>query len=98
MFAIRGRVSNGLRAPTLQEEFYSATNVAPTFAVVQLPANSPAAHLAGFPSLKPEKSTNYSVGFVAHPMDGMQLTLDAYQIHIRQRIIPTGTLLGLNNG
>jgi iron complex outermembrane receptor protein len=97
-FAIRGTISNGFRAPTLQEEFYSATNVAPTFAVVQLPANSAAAQLAGFSKLKPEKSTNYSVGFVAHPTDGMQVTLDAYHIEIRDRIVATGTLLGLNNG
>ncbi|HEX2815545.1 MAG TPA: TonB-dependent receptor, partial [Phenylobacterium sp.] len=97
-FALRGTVSNGFRAPTQAEEFYSATNVAPTFAVVQLPANSAAAHLAGFPSLKPEKSTNYSVGFVSHLADGLQMTLDAYQIDIRSRIVATGTLLGLNNG
>ncbi|MDB5495368.1 MAG: TonB-dependent receptor [Phenylobacterium sp.] len=97
-FALRGTISNGFRAPTLAEEYYSATNVAPTFAVVQLPANSAAAHLAGFPNLKPEKSTNYSVGFVAHPAEGLQITLDAYQISIRDRIVATGTLLGLNNG
>jgi iron complex outermembrane receptor protein len=97
-FAVRGTISNGFRAPTLQEEFYSATNVAPTFAVVQLPANSAAAHLAGFPSLKPEKSTNYSLGFIAHPAPNLQITLDAYQIEIRSRIVATGTLLGLNNG
>ncbi|HLZ76820.1 TonB-dependent receptor [Phenylobacterium sp.] len=98
MFALRGTISNGFRAPTQAEEFYSATNVAPTFAVVQLPANSPAAALAGFSPLKPEKSTNYSVGFVAHPAEGLQITLDAYQIEIRNRIVATGTLLGLNNG
>jgi len=97
-FALRGTISNGFRAPTLAEEFYSATNVAPTFAVVQLPANSLAAHLAGFSNLKPEKSNNYSIGFVAHPADGLQITLDAYQIDITDRIVATGTLLGLNNG
>ncbi|WP_293369425.1 TonB-dependent receptor [Phenylobacterium sp.] len=97
-FALRGTISDGFRAPTLAEEYYSATNVAPTFAVVQLPANSPAAHLAGFPNLKPEKSTNYSVGFVSHPVEGLQLTFDAYEIDIRNRIVATGTLLGLNNG
>ena len=95
-FAIRGTVSTGFRAPTLQEEYYSATNVAPTFAVVQLPANSPAAALAGFSTLKAEKSNNYSVGFVAHPVEGLQITADAYQIDIRNRIVATGTLLGLN--
>ena len=95
MFALRGTVSTGFRAPTLQEEFYSATNVAPTFAVVQLPPNSPAAQLVGFQNLKPEKSTNYSVGFVPTRLNGLQITLDAYQIDIRDRIVNTGTLLGL---
>jgi len=94
-FAIRGTIASGFRAPTLAEEFYSATNVAPTFAVVNLPPNSPAAHLVGFENLKPEKSTNYSVGFVAHPTEGLQITGDAYQIEIRDRIVNTGTLLGL---
>ncbi len=93
-FAIRGTVSTGFRAPTLAEEYYSATNVAPTFAVVNLPPNSAAAAAAGFSPLKPEKSDNYSVGFVAHPMDRMQFTADAYEIDIRDRIINTGTLVG----
>jgi iron complex outermembrane receptor protein len=94
-FAIRGTVSTGFRAPTLAEEYYSATNVAPQFAVVNLPPNSAAATLAGFGPLKPEKSDNYSVGFVAHPIEHMQLTADAYEIDIRDRIVNTGTLLGL---
>jgi len=92
--AIRGTVSTGFRAPTLAEEYYSATNVAPTFAVVNLPPNSAAAAAAGFGPLKPEKSDNYSVGFVAHPIEHMQLTADAYEIDIRDRIINTGTLVG----
>jgi iron complex outermembrane receptor protein len=94
-FAIRGTIANGFRAPTLAEEYYSATNVAPTFAVVQLPANSPAAVAAGFSPLKPEDSTNYSVGFVAHPISGLQVTMDLYQINIKHRIVATGTLLGI---
>jgi iron complex outermembrane recepter protein len=93
-FAIRGTVSTGFRAPTLAEEFYSATNVAPQFAQVNLPPNSPAAALAGFGPLKPEKSDNYSVGFVAHPMDRMQFTADVFEIDIRDRVVNTGQLLG----
>jgi iron complex outermembrane receptor protein len=96
MIAIRGTVSTGFRAPTLAEEYYSATNVAPTFAVVQLPANSPAAQLAGFAPLKPEKSWNYSAGIVAHPVPSLQITADLYEIVIHDRIIATGTLLGLS--
>jgi iron complex outermembrane receptor protein len=94
MIAVRGTISNGFRAPTLQEEFYSGTNVSPSSATVQLPANSPSAVIAGFAPLKPEKSTNYSLGFVAHPIDGLQITVDAYQIEIRNRIQTTGFLYG----
>ena len=94
MIAIRGTISNGFRAPTLAEEFYSGTNVSPSFAEVQLPPNSTAASIAGFSPLKPEKSTNYSVGFVAHPIEGMQISFDAYQIDVRDRIVVTGFLYG----
>jgi iron complex outermembrane receptor protein len=95
-FALRGTIASGFRAPTLAEEFYSATNVSPTFAVVTLPADTSAAHLLGFSNLKPEKSTNYSVGFVSEPMAGFRLTMDAYQIDIADRIVATGTILGKN--
>ena len=93
-FALRGTASTGFRAPTLGESFYSATQVSPTTAVVQLPANSSAAALLGFRPLKAEKSTNFSVGIVATPLPSVTITLDAYQIRIRNRITSTGNLLG----
>ena len=96
MFAVRGTVSNGFRAPTLAEERYSGTNVSPYSAEVQLPPNSAAAQLAGFQPLKPELSQNYSVGFVAHPIDNMQITVDAYQINIHNRILVSGFIYGTN--
>jgi len=98
MFAIRGTVSTGFRAPTLAEEYYSATNVGPTFAYVQLSPNSPDAASIGFTPLKPEKSDNYSVGFVAHPAERLQLTIDAYEIDIRDRIINSNPLLAVSGG
>lgn len=93
-FALRGTVATGFRAPTLAESFYSATNVGPTTAFVQLPANSAAAKIVGFGNLKPEKSTNFSIGTVIRPVSRLTLTLDAYQIRIRDRILGTGTIYG----
>ncbi|MBV8685043.1 MAG: TonB-dependent receptor [Caulobacteraceae bacterium] len=93
-FAVRTTISSGFRAPTLAEEYYSGTNVAPSFAFVQLPPNSAAAKLAGFNNLGPELSHNYSVGFVMHPIDRMQITVDAYHIIIRDRILDTGEIYG----
>ena len=95
-FALRGTVSNGFRAPTLAEEYYSSVNVGPGYVYGQLPANSAAAQLLGFSKLKPEKSTNVSLGFVAHPAPRLQITLDAYQIKIRDRIVGSGDLFGSN--
>jgi iron complex outermembrane receptor protein len=94
MVALRGTFSTGFRAPTLAESFYSATNVSPTAAFVQLPANSAAAKLLGFQNLKPEKSTNISLGTVFRPAPRLTITLDAYQVRIRDRILGTGSLYG----
>ena len=94
MIAIRGTISTGFRAPTLAEEHYSGTNVSPTSADVVLPPNSAPAQLAGFAPLKPEKSDNYSIGFVAHPVPGLQITADFYEIDIRDRILESGFLYG----
>jgi iron complex outermembrane receptor protein len=84
-FALRGTVSNGFRAPTLAEEFYSSVNVGPGFVAGQFPPNSSAASALGFNKLQPEKSTNFSVGFVAHPRPSCR-SLDAYEIRLRKRI------------
>ncbi|HEX7884531.1 MAG TPA: TonB-dependent receptor, partial [Phenylobacterium sp.] len=92
--AVRGTASTGFRAPTLAEEYYSATNVSPTAAFVQLPPNAPAAALVGVNGLDPEKSRNFSVGFVAHPGYGITATLDLYQIGIRDRVVGSGALFG----
>ena len=92
--AFRGTASTGFRAPTLQEEFYSATNSSPTGTTVVIPANSAAAQIAGFQKLKPEKSDNYSAGFVLHPIPRLQITADAYLIYIKDRIGSTGPIFG----
>lgn len=93
-FALRGTFSTGFRAPTLAEEYYSATNVGPTTAFVQLPPNAPAAALVGVDGLKPEKSKNMSVGFVTRLAPRLTATLDAYQIDIDDRIVGSGSLYG----
>ncbi|HEY2661444.1 MAG TPA: TonB-dependent receptor [Caulobacteraceae bacterium] len=94
MIAIRGTVSTGFRAPTLQEEFYEGINVSPSFVQGQLPPNSAAAQLTGFSNLNPETSNNYSFGVVLHPMDKLQISADFYEIDIKNRIVGSAFLLG----
>ncbi|HWY64389.1 MAG TPA: TonB-dependent receptor, partial [Rhizomicrobium sp.] len=91
-FAIRGTISTGFRAPTLDEEFYTAVNVSPTSATVQLPANSAAAKILGLPNLKPEISTQYSIGLVAHPLEDLSMTIDFYSLTLGNRIVASSTV------
>lgn len=93
-FAVRGTVSTGFRAPSLPESGYSATNVGPTSATLQLAPNSPGALSAGFKPLKPEKSTNLSAGIVLRPIPKLVVTLDGYYIKIRDRIVSSGSITG----
>jgi iron complex outermembrane receptor protein len=96
--ALRGSVSTGFRAPSLQQQFFqsTATNFiggipfdVRTFAV----GNATAVALGAEP-LKPEKSTNYGLGLVLQPTDALHLTLDAYRIDIDDRIILSENLIG----
>ncbi|WP_397453984.1 TonB-dependent receptor plug domain-containing protein [Pseudomonas sp. NA-150] len=102
VFAVRATVSNGFRAPSLANSLFSARST--TYGVVDgvyqsinygvLPVDSAAAKALGAEALKPERSTNYSLGFTFTPTDRLSLTTDAYVVNIRDRITLTGTLLG----
>jgi iron complex outermembrane receptor protein len=94
VFAVRGSVSTGFRAPSLAEEYYSNVNESPASVSGLLAANSAAARLIGAQPLQSEKSTNYNVGFVLTPAKDLHVTLDAYQIDIRNRIVEGGTASG----
>jgi iron complex outermembrane receptor protein len=94
MLAVRGSFGNGFRAPTLAEGRYSATNVQPNSAFVQLPPNSEAARLIGIDALNAEKSLNFNFGIAAELSANANLTIDAYQIGVRDRIVGSGTLYG----
>ncbi len=95
---LRATISNGFRAPTLAEDYYSATTVSPTTASVILPSAAAAARLLGLPALQAEKSRNLSVGLVARPSARLSASLDLYAIEVKDRILQSGTLNGVLNG
>lgn len=98
-FAVRGTVSSGFRAPSLLEEHYTNVNVGPTTAFVQLAPNAPSTGLLGLGGgLKPEHSTNISFGIVLRPIESVTATIDAYQILVTNRIVPSGNIFGQTNG
>ena len=97
VFALRGTASTGFRAPTLAEEYYSGIGVGPTQISGVFAPNSPGAAFLGVPGLRPEKSTNFSAGLVLRPASKLNITIDAYQIKIRDRIVQSGTFFGYNS-
>ena len=92
--ALRATASTGFRAPSLAQEYYTSLAVSPTTAGGQLAVNSDAARKLGATPLRPEKSRSYNLGLVAEPIDNLHLTLDAYRIDIRDRIVQGGTYSG----
>ena len=92
--ALRGSVGTGFRAPSLAQSYYTSLAVSPTTAGGQLAVDSAAARSLGAQPLKPEKSRSINVGLVAEPFDKLQVTVDAYRIRIRDRIIQGGTYTG----
>jgi iron complex outermembrane receptor protein len=99
---VRASVSSGFRAPSLQQRFYAKTNtlfVSSAAGLVPVQTGtftneSQIAGLLGIPKLKQETSHNYSVGLTAKPFTGFEITVDAYQIDIKNRIILTNNFSG----
>jgi len=94
-FNLRGSVSTGYRAPSLQQLNFSNTNTNFVNGILQLqkliPNYSPVARAAGIPALKQEESTNGSLGFAWNPLPHLTLTVDGYIVYIKNRVVNTGT-------
>lgn len=94
-FALRGSLSNGFKAPSLVAESYTNTNDrnGATYAVVR--PGSAIGQALGATPLQAEKAHNYSVGLVWDPENWLDITVDAYQIDVRNQIGVSPTV-GLN--
>jgi iron complex outermembrane receptor protein len=91
-FSLRGTVSTGFRAPSVQQEFYSqrSTNLNAAGVLTDtLTARQDSAltRSFGIPPLKEETSRNYSLGLVLRPAPRFLVTADAYRIDIDDRIV-----------
>ena len=98
--ALRGTVSTGFRAPSLQQQFYQSTQTVIVlgdpnpFQVRTFAVDDPAAIALGAEPLKAEESTNLGLGLVLQPVEGLYITVDAYQVDIDDRIILSENLRG----
>jgi len=92
-YAIRGSVSNGFRAPSLAQIYFSSTytNVENGQIIDELIADNKSVitRAAGIPGLTEEKSINGSFGITAKPTTALSITLDAYYVTIADRIVLT---------
>ncbi len=98
ILAVRGTFSTGFRAPSLAQQIYSSTSQSNVNGNLidyrNVAVDSAVAKALGATTLKPEKSTNVSLGLTVQPSDNTSITLDAYQIKIKDRIAQTGYLGG----
>ena len=84
-FAVRGSVQNGFRAPSLQQQNFTATSTnfinGVPFDITTFPVNDPVAQALGA-----EESVNYSLGTVFR-VGPVSITIDGYRIDIDDRIV-----------
>ncbi|MDE2595282.1 MAG: TonB-dependent receptor [Sphingomonadales bacterium] len=94
--ALRGSVSNGFRAPSLHQQFFTTTSTnfisGVPVDISTLAVGNPVARALGSKDLKPEKSFNISGGITASPLAGLTLTVDYYNIKITDRVVLTENL------
>jgi iron complex outermembrane receptor protein len=89
-FSLRGTVGTGFHAPSPGQ----SNNAIITTAFVggnavqsgTYPVSTAIAQYFGADALKPEKSTNYGIGFILNPVNNLTLTVDGYSISVRNRI------------
>ena len=93
-FNLRGSVSTGFRAPSLQQINFSSTFTTVqggTIAEVKIaPNTSPITRAAGIPELTQEKSLNASLGFTFRPVKEFSLTVDGYWVRVKDRVVLSG--------
>jgi iron complex outermembrane recepter protein len=94
-FNIRGSISTGFRAPSLQQINFS--NTLTNFSNGELIQSRLArngdlvSNAAGIPKLKEETSLNTSIGFAWKPIKGLTITMDGYMVKVKDRIVVSGS-------
>lgn len=100
-WTIRGTYNTGFRAPSLHQIFYQNTNTLAVNGVLRevgtFSNDSRAAKLLGIPQLRPEQSHGFTGG-VTGKAGKLELSIDYYNIFVKNRVVVTGTFAGDPNG
>jgi len=98
-FALRGAIQNGFRAPSPQQQNFTATSTnfinGVPFEITTFKPSDPVAVALGAKPLDAEESVNGSLGAVLRVGD-LSVTVDAYRIDIDDRIILSENLTQTN--
>jgi iron complex outermembrane recepter protein len=95
-FVLRASYSTGFRAPTLHQIY--AQSVQASFAGGTIVSsglfnnNSKEARKLEVPKLTPEKSTNLALGFGFNPSKNTSITVDYYNIQVKDRIVYSSSI------
>jgi len=98
LVAFRATASSGLRAPSLQQQYFSTVTSQNNAGVLQnvgtFAVNDPISIALGSSPLKAEASTSLAGGVVLTPGHGLTLSLDLFRIDIDDRIALSENLQG----
>ncbi len=99
----RASFSTGFRAPLLHQIYQQLAQASfvpgqgiQTKGIVN--NVSPQAFALGVPKLTPEKSTNFTLGLGFNPSKNLSITLDYYNIQVKDRIILGSEIAGTSGG
>ena len=88
---IRGSYSTGFRAPTLHQIYAQSVQASFVGGFIQLAGlfnnRSAQTRALGIDQLSPEKSTNITIGAGFNPMKNLSITLDYFNINVKDRIV-----------
>lgn len=97
---IRGSYSTGFRAPTLHQIYAQSVQANFSGGTITLSGlfnnRSAQARAMGIPKLGPENSTNLSLGVGLNPMKNLSITLDYYNINVKNRIVYSSSIATSN--
>ncbi len=98
---LRGSVSTGFRAPSLHQIYAQSTQASFAGGTIVLSGLfnnlSAAARQLEIPRLTPEESTNISVGLGLNPAKNFNISLDYYNINIKDRIVYSSSITSSPN-
>jgi iron complex outermembrane recepter protein len=93
---IRGSYSTGFRAPSLHQIYAQSIQASFAGGVIQTSGlynnRSAEAKALGIPSLKPENSTNLSLGAGLNLTKDLSITLDYFNINVKDRIVYSSSI------